>query len=257
MENKEIENTNNEPTIIDIPSRPEESDYIICYVDMLGSKALISQTELFDTIYDAFTFAVNIASKLKIFEQLEFKVFSDNILIAKKVENPIDKDEVYRAYNKMVIFLKHFLSSLLTKGLLFRGGITLNKLAINEIMVWGDGLVEVVKIEEQVCIYPRIVMSSKLLEVLSKYELEKERFEEQFSCLYDTDGCVFIDYIDYYELPTALKTLKKSYKIITQKIENESDLKILQKYNWHKNYLNRAKDIYNEYYDFEQLEWDE
>lgn len=257
MENKEIENTNNKPIIIDIPSYPQESDYIICYVDLLGSKTLISQTALSETIYDAFTFAVNIASKLKMFGQLEFKVFSDNILIASKVENPINKDEVYRVYKKLVSFLKQFLSSLLCNGVLFRGGITLNKLAINEIMAWGKGLVEVVKIEEKVSVYPRIVMSSKLLEVLSKYELGKESFEEQFSCLYDTDGCVFIDYIDYYELPIALKTLKQSYKIITHKIENESNLKILQKYNWHKNYLNRAKDIYNEYYDFEQLEWDE
>lgn len=131
-------------------------------------------------------------------------------------------------------------------------------MAINDIMVWGSGLVEAVKIEEQVSIYPRIVMSSKLLDMFSQYGLEKDDFEEKFSCLYDTDGCAFVDYIHYSEMPTALNTLKQSYKIITQRILKESDFKILQKYNWHKNYLNRAKDIYNEYYgDYEPLEWEE
>ena len=256
MKNTEIITTDS-IVEIDFPARPQVRDYIICYVDMLGSKELIVKEDLFETIYNAFTYALSFESKLKMYGELEFKVFSDNILIAKKVEDITDKAEVYCAYKSVVGFLKQFLSSLLCKGVLFRGGITLNAMAINNIMAWGPGLVEVVKIEEQVSVYPRIVMSSKLLDVFSRYGLEEEIFEEKFSCLYDTDGCAFVDYIDYMEMPTALNTLKESYKIITEKIVSESNPKILQKYNWHKNYLIRAKDIYNEYYGdyFEPLEF--
>ena len=103
MKNTEIKTTDSVP-VIDFPPRPQESDYIICYVDMLGSKALISQTDLFETIYNAFTFALNVESKLKIFGQLEFKVFSDNILIAQKVEDPTDKEEVTALIRMLLTF---------------------------------------------------------------------------------------------------------------------------------------------------------
>jgi len=243
--------------IIDFPPMPVEGDYIVCYIDVLGSKDLISKGEFFETLYDAFSFALNIESKLKIFGDLTFKVFSDNILIAHKIPN----DNIYGwyvAYKNIVDFLKSFLFRFLCSGILIRGGITIGKLAINEVMVWGSGLVEAVKLEENNAVYPKIIISNKLAEILYGHPLKQnEFFDEKFSCFSDTDGSLFVDYIHYSEMPTAETSLRYSYEITCQKIKFEKDQKILQKLHWHLNYLERAKEIFNEYYgDFNRLEWE-
>ena len=110
-------------------------------------------------IYGAYSFAIEMESKLHIFGNLVFKVFSDNILIAHELD---DAGDWYAAYKSVVEFLKHFLSRFLCQGVLFRGGITMGMLAINDVMVWGSGLVDVVNLEEKVAIYPRIVISNEL-----------------------------------------------------------------------------------------------
>lgn len=250
-------NKDEEIKIIDFPPMPIEDDYIICYIDVLGSKDLISKGEFFETLYDAFSFALNVESKLKIFGDLTFKVFSDNILMAHKIPND-NNYGWYVAYKNIVDFLKSFLSRFLCSGILIRGGITIGKLAINEVMVWGSGLVEAVKLEENNAVYPKIIISKRLADMLYNYPLTKDEiFDEKFSCFCDTDGSLFIDYIHYSEMPTAETSLRYSHEITCQKIKHEKDQKVLQKLQWHLNYLERAKDIFNEYYsDFNRLEWE-
>lgn len=65
-----------------------------------------------------------------------------------------------------------------------------------------------------------------------------------------------ICYIDL--LPNAEYLLTKGYKEFCVKAKKETDIKILQKYNWHIRYLHIAKNIFNEYYgEFNPIRWDE
>lgn len=237
---------------VDFPELPKEKTYVVCYMDFLGSKEIIEKGErydFFENIHDAFYFAIKFESQLKHFRKLKFQVFSDNILIANEVVDKSNKQEVFDAYKNIITFLKSFVFRFVQRGMLFRGGITLGDIAINEIMVWGNGLVEAVKIEENISIYPRIVISDKLLKIFDLYKLDDYEFEEKFSCLKDTDGCVFVDYINYSEPPTSQITIEEGYLVILEKIKECKSPKILQKYVWHKNYLIRAKDIHNEYFE--------
>ena len=246
--NAENKNLNN-AVMLDFPPLPEEKDYVVCYVDFLGSKRNIDKTgekSFFENIHDAFSFALNVESKLKIFGDLQFKVFSDNILIAHEVSNSSDKGDIYQAYKNITLFLKSFAPRFIQQGVLFRGGITYGKLAINDVMVWGGALVNAVKIEENIAIYPRIVVSQELLNVFALYGLDEYDFEEKFSCLRDNDGCVFVDYVHYSEPPIAEITISEGYCAVIEKIQDEDSPKILQKYNWHKKYLERAKEIHND-----------
>ena len=197
-------------------------------------------------------------NETKVFDELQFKVFSDNILIAQKVPDKSDFKSVYSVYSNLSKFLQLFLFQFAKKNMLFRGGITLNSLAINEMMVWGKGLSEVVFLEEKLAIYPRILISNSLIEIFKANISEEEFFDEKYYCLKDTDGLYFFDYINYVELPDAEFLLTKGYKKFCETAEKEKDIKILQKYNWHKRYLRIAKNIFNEYYgDFNPIEWDE
>ena len=233
------------------PPLPEEKLHVVCYVDFLGSKEIMEKGErhvFFENIHDTFSFALKFENQLKLFGNLKFKVFSDNILIAHEVSDKSNKHEVFTAYNNIANFLKTFAPKFVQQGILFRGGVTLGDIAINEIMVWGNGLVEAVKIEENLSIYPRIVLSEKLVSIFDSYNLDAYEFENKFSCIRDADGCVFIDYINYTEPPTAQITIEEGYLVILEKIKDEKSPKILQKYIWHKNYLKKAMQIHNEYF---------
>lgn len=238
---------------------PVTQDYLICYIDLLGSKSNISENddEIFEKIYSAYSVALTM-NETKAFYRFEFKVFSDNILIAQKVPDKTDFNSVFSIYKNLSKFLLLFLFQFAKRNILFRGGITLNSLAINEMMVWGKGLSEVVNYEEKLAIYPRIIISNSLIEIFKANILEKEYFDEKYFCLKDTDGLYFFDYINYAELPYAKYILTKGYKEFCEKVKNETDIKVLQKYNWHKQYLRIAKDIFNEYYgEFNPIRWDE
>ena len=237
--------------IIDFYPKPEPQRCIICYIDLLGTKNNIDTSnskDEFECIYNAFEMAMCVEAKMKIFGELQFKIFSDNILIVHSVDSTDDIKCIYEAYRNLSHFLKSFLLDLISKGLLCRGGITFGEIAIDEIMVWGKGLSEVVKLEENVAVYPRIIISPKLIKIFNDFGYDEYKFEEKFSCLIDVDGSIYFDYVDYGTPPDAEKLIIESQSAIVRKRENETDLRILQKYNWHLNYLKRAKEIFIEYY---------
>ena len=249
MEKNVVDINTDKIVALDFPPLPKEKSHIICYIDFLGSKEILSQggqLVFFENIHDSFAFAMKFESKLEIFSGLKFKTFSDNILIAYEIEDVDDKDKVFYAYMKILNFLRTFAPRFIKQGILFRGGITIGNLALNDIMVWGNGLVDAVNIEENISIYPRIVISDKLLDIFNLYKLDNYEFEEKFSCLSDLDGCWFVDYIEYREPSTSEDTIKEGYFAILEKIKTEKRKRILQKYIWHKNYLLRAKEIHNE-----------
>lgn len=237
--------------VIDIPEKPEEKDYVIAYIDLLGTKELLLNNDsdkVFDTIYYAFVMACKFMPEIEPFqlEELKIKIFSDNILLAYPIGEDYSKESIYFAYKKICRFLYLFLPMFINKGILFRGAITIGELSINEIMVWGKGLSEVVYLEENTAIYPRIILSESLLNVFSEYNLHDVQYEEKFCCLVDFDNCVFFDFFDYNDILNTRKTLRLAKSHINEKISNENKPKVLQKYCWFKNYIQRATDIFKE-----------
>jgi hypothetical protein len=240
---------------IDLPPIPVEKDYVIAYIDMLGTQELLSNKDtenVFEHIYYSILTSTKMLPKIEKLnmDSMQFKVFSDNILVAYPVEDTKDKKEVFIAYQKIQTFLHFFLSMFVTEGFLFRGAITVNKLLINELMVWGAGLSEVVHLEENVAIYPRVIISEELLKVFDEYNLSDVEFEEKFSCLKDSDDNVYFDFFNYSDWQAMDSHLPLAKAKIIEKIQKEKGgknrAKILQKYNWFKNYLDEVEQIYNE-----------
>ena len=141
--------------VLNIPDEPKEANYIIAYIDLLGTKEKISQgkgTKVFENIYNAFLLAGNIMPQMKDlnYSQMKVKVFSDNIILAYPVAESLESGDVLSSYKIMISYLKFFLYILLKHNVLFRGAISINKLMINDLIVWGEGLSEVVYLEENV-----------------------------------------------------------------------------------------------------------
>ena len=237
--------------VLDLPETPEEKDYVIAYIDLLGTKELLansSDASVFGDIYYPFLIAGKILPTMRDlkWDNIKIKIFSDNILIAHPVSNPKNKEDVYSAYREVRNFLQFFLSMFANKGILFRGAITVDKLLINDLMVWGKGLSAVVNLEENVAIYPRIVISDDLLKVFDSFGLTGVKFEEKFSCLQDFDDCVFFDFFDYNDFESMESLLELANEYIEKKIQTGASPRIMQKYRWFKNYIARASEIYEE-----------
>lgn len=222
--------------------KPEESDCLIAYIDLLGTKEYIDKGEsktIFDVIYDVFTLTTKGFAKFKLlgFNDLNFKIFSDNILISIKS----DEANLPKNYETLSDFLTMLLIMFVYKGVFFRGGITYGKLAIDDTIVWGKGLIDAVQLEEQIAIYPRIVLSDSLVNLLDSFLKENESFNDVYSCFTDFDGCVYLDYI-YYDEKSTEKILDTSNKFTDEKLSVTKNPRVAQKYLWHKNYLKLVKE---------------
>lgn len=237
---------------LDLPEKPQESDYVIAYVDLLGTKKMLQEqdnADVFDGIYTSFLTATKLLPSCLeeyFLNELEVKVFSDNILVAYKVSDCTDKKCVYNAYDKITLFLRFFLAMLTNDGHLFRGAITLGKLLINDVMVWGKGLSEVVELEENVAIYPRVILSENILKVFDEFGLDGVKYEEKFRCLKDFDECVFYDFFEYNDWGSMDSLLYNANYHLGEKFKNEKEPKTLQKLYWYRNYINRVTEIYEE-----------
>ena len=238
--------------IPNLPEKPQENDYVIAYVDLLGTKKLLQKADtadVFDKIYTAYLTATRLIPCCleKFFlNQLEVKVFSDNILVAYKVSDCTNKECVYDSYDRITLFLRFFLAMLTNDGLLFRGAITVGKLSINDVMVWGKGLSDVVDLEENVAIYPRIILSENLLKVFYEFGIDGVEFEERFRCLKDFDDCVFFDFFDYNDWGSMDNLLYNANYHLGEKLKSEKNPKVLQKIYWYRNYINKVTEIYEE-----------
>ncbi len=238
--------------ILNIPDEPQEANYIIAYIDLLGTKEKINQgkgSKVFENIYTAFLLAGNIMPQMKDlnYSQMKAKVFSDNIILAYPVTDSLNKNDILSSYKVMISYLGLFLYILLKNDVLFRGAITMNKLMINDLIVWGEGLSEVVYLEENVANYPRIVLSDKLVCYFKDYRFDEHLYCEELMCAIDFDDCYFYDFIDYKDYEATDLLLEISFKNIREKINKETNPKVLQKYKWFKNYLDMAQIIFDEY----------
>lgn len=152
-------------------ARLNSSNYIVAYLDVLGAtRYMEADSEQFlnnlNAIYEkalddvAFT---NVVTKKKI----DIKIFSDNILIVVETsKNDVNRVEKIK---RIVELAGNIYCNALDYGYLIRGGITEGKFFKNNLFVFGKALVEAVKLEENIAIYPRIIVQEELIHLIPQY----------------------------------------------------------------------------------------
>lgn len=118
--------------------------------------------------------------------------FSDNIVISYPLEKLRAKG-YYSDQNTPTFILDGFAKllswlaiSALRIGFLVRGGATIGRLYHSNGVVYGEGMVEAYRIESQVSVYPRVVLSEKIA--------NRPNWISSPRILTDTDGLRHIDY---------------------------------------------------------------
>lgn len=211
-------------------------EYIIAFIDFLGTTNLIcsdSQNDSLNYMHNLYQFSIDISKKLDKPESddLVIKVFSDNIVLAKKLST--DKEQRYKDIACLIKAAARFQITSVSEGVgyLVRGGITIGDLFVDEMMVYGKALVKAYGLESKTAIYPRIVFDKKTAYEIKKYENLLSFINEDF------DGVDFLNYLNNcYFMGEYLQNAFQKMKFEASKKTNE---RILQNLNWHKNYVNK------------------
>lgn len=123
--------------------------------------------------------------------------FSDSIVVAKPFESG--------SFEWFVKKIAEYQNLLLKEGLLCRGGIAVNKHFSNGSFTFSAGLIDAYDVESTLARYPRVVISSDLIELIFP---DTSAYPDYL--IIEDDGLVFIDYLSFSsDSREAIESIRK------------------------------------------------
>ena len=222
------------------------SPHFVAYLDLLAGKNLImsQEDESLNRLHSLLQVAKDSSSHNSgaLFPQCKVKIFSDNIIIACRLTGKIDID--LKKINSAITLI----SAMQIVGMemyhyLFRGGATIGDLFVDDVMVWGNGLVRANELECSLAVYPRIIIDNPVLELLKKDKDITDGDFDKYAVTLDADNMYYLDYLKaYFKLSAASKYrtefIKENYIYYSESLTNEID-KVRQKLSWQVSYLEK------------------
>lgn len=170
-------------------------DYYICYFDILGYRAFFENNseehkkflcEILLAIGDIETEICRKQHKVKI----EIRTYSDNFLLFFKKEN-FAEDTALRILCQVIQKIQ--IKLLMNFKILIRGGITIGEFFTNNQIVFGEGLIRAVYLEEKDAKFPRVVIdhevfSSSIGSLISEGLLNKDSDENIYVNYFSSEG---------------------------------------------------------------------
>ena len=174
---------------------------IVAFIDVLGSsEAIMSDAEkslqmmhgayskaikLFDNIFDS---SIRVKPRVKI--------FSDNIVISVSRKG----ESGHGAFLAVAMMSAIIQVEFLKYGMLTRGGIASGSFFSDELMVWGTALVKAHDLENNLSVYPRIIIDPNLIGELKLTDPNSIFFRSQEWIEQDGDGFFIILNIPFASL---------------------------------------------------------
>ena len=139
----------------------ELKEYVVAFIDVLGTSERIktdseSSLNIVHAVYDkALDTSEELYSNANIRDLKPLvKIYSDNIVVAV----PIRDEDPFVAFASVVIFSGVIQRGFLNYGYLVRGGVAMGEFFADQTMLWGQALIDSYYIENNIAIYPRIVI---------------------------------------------------------------------------------------------------
>ena len=212
--------------------------YLIAYVDFLGIKERMKKESSYESLHFLKALLTGARRKAAFIQRVNaiddfiIKVFSDNIVIAQKIQDDIVSDQIISILN--LVSLLQF-EAFFQFDFPLRGGITIGELFIDDSVVWGTGLIEAYQIENSLANYPRVIVSQK---VNDEYENCQEKSLNLFAMIkQDVDGYWFVDYLTAVPNIQLIPKISASLAHKAALHANEND-RVKQKINWIISYFN-------------------
>lgn len=223
-------------------------EYVVAFIDILGASKKISDNseKSLNIVHAVYENALSSCEKLYDNNSIKnlkpkVRIFSDNIVIAVPTKEKGD----FSAFISIAILSGLIQHEFLHYKYLVRGGIAIGDFFIDDTMLWGNALLDAYYIENNVSIFPRIVVHP---ETVAKLHLATNEKRQKW-ILQDADGLFFVDYMqktafndNYIEL--LLYRINECEKLLIE----ATDIKSKQKVLWHSTYLHSKLDIYSRDY---------
>ncbi|MDE7298188.1 MAG: hypothetical protein K2N94_05090, partial [Lachnospiraceae bacterium] len=166
-------------------NRPVEpiKEYYIAYVDLLGYRKFFKNNpdkaenflkDIHEAIQNTKAYLQEVHSSYLVGDisqvSIQIKMFSDNIFLC------LERCSSSMEYLRFLIFIAIVAdiqqNFILQYGLFLRGGITIGTLSFNDDFVFGQGLIDVVELEEK-AVYPRIIIGPAALDYVLQLHFMK------------------------------------------------------------------------------------
>lgn len=233
----------------------DEATYIVAYLDMLGTKALIQSEQrsaaACEDLRELYRRVIVMGSDCGSSEVVT-KIFSDNLILAQKLDGQNDQTVIK---NFLQIVSQIQFEAVCEQTWLLRGGITIGELFLDDVIIWGQALLRSYALESRTAIYPRIVIDPKpdVFTIFSKNGFGKD----QYFCQ-DIDGQFFLDYLyfrpNYRDLQKSMFDSFNRMLTFAKGKNNTIPVQIFQKLYWHKRYVNEIFRIWGSFQPEYQLE---
>lgn len=227
--------------------------HFVAYLDLLGGKYLIQsqENESLDKLHSLLQLAEDSCApnSKALFPECKIKIFSDNIIFACELAGDIE-ESLLKINSAISLITAIQICGMEKYRYLFRGGATIGNLFLDNVMVWGNGLVKAYELECSLAIYPRIIIDNPILDMLSKdKDFSKEQYDK-YNITLDFDNMYFLDYLNAYfklPLPKEYKTefIEENYIYYKDKLPTQVD-KVRQKLSWQVLYLEKYIEINKE-----------
>ena len=217
--------------MIDKFGLPKQKKCVVAFIDLLGISHKIEMNSKWtlDYIWLYYKF---ITKEIKNYENIKYKIFSDNILICKE----LDEKKPQQAICDVLAIVEKIEFTMMKIGALFvRGAVSIDDLHFSENFVYGKALLKTYKLECNVAKYPRIIIDEPILKIMNDKKLPIAK---------DYDNQFFYDFLqakinqNEKQLSRELGTLAGNI-IINLKTKNITS-EIIKKMKWFINYYNSA-----------------
>lgn len=191
----------------------EFSEYYVAYFDVLGYKEAFKKSEdISEKLIESIESSIDLMKKIvsiinapsdRLMDEkpeIEYKIFSDNILICYKEQKNIISEYFLASFLRLVATIQRVFFE--RPHLIVRGGITKGPLYLTKDFVGGKALIDVVELEES-AVYPGIVVDNCILSDLNPkiQNVFLKKFIEtpcQDLLVKSTDDKFFLNYIISY-----------------------------------------------------------
>ena len=208
---------------------PIQKQCAVAFVDLLGVTQKIEKESQWalDWIW---LFYKTITQEIEKHQNVKFKIFSDNILICKEIEEANPKQAVVEIFE----ILDKIEELMFTAEALFiRGAVVVGNLHFSENFVYGKALVNAYQLESKLAIYPRVIVDKSALCLIRG---------KNIPVVQDKDGQYFYDYIQFCIVENKVDWLRKiktfKFNILLNVSNNSTTLSVLNKMEWAVNYYN-------------------
>lgn len=213
---------------------------VVAFIDLLGAKELIQNDpeNSLEIIHSCYEYAKN-EIKDKYPSELNFpqiNIFSDNIVLSLPLydmeNNNSDKDLMN--IMSVIVYSSIIQYYFWVNRLLVRGAISFGSFFSDELMVWGQGLVNSYQLESSIAIFPRIIIDPQYDNNI------RDIFGNMITMFTseDFDGLLFVDPLKrrFLESRDFVEDFLQDNELRIKNME-KFDSKKYQKYMWMQKYL--------------------